>query len=444
MRVQLLFQLIQIVLDRRITKTPQSVFRQLSRKGKLHGSARQHLSQGLFHRIFLLRQIMRLLDGECLTRHNGQWVLNTFLPPFPGSAFDRLFTNQLGKFRYTPVSAYLAVTSRCPAHCWHCSIRNRPVGELSFSQWQKTINELHGIGASLFGITGGEPLVREDLEDIVRTVKNGGGEALIFTSGVGLTEQRAIALRKAGLWAICVSLDRTDPREFEKMRGLPNALSIAQNALRNAKTAGLYTCINSVADRYAVTTGEYRRLYEMGQSLNVNEFRLIEPMPCGQLADYTSSEISPKIPLLNESPFLNPAQVDEIRLFHRETNRHLRLRACGKTPTKVCAFNEMESPELFGCAAGIRHLFIDPVGNVSPCDFTPLSFGNITDESMDTIWERMIKAMKRPRRHCLIQHQTKLVHEALEHGIPAPMEISLKTAEAFPEEDLPDFVRWIE
>ena len=439
MRINQTLNLLRILFDRRVTETPRRVFRELRTKGRLRGGVREKLSRGPLHQLGLLRQMLRWLDGEYISRHENRWVLNTFLPPFPSPAFDRLFTNQLGERKYTPVSAYLAVTSRCPANCWHCSIKKRRDAELPLDVWLRTIDGLHNLGASIFGITGGEPLQRTDLAEIIRGVKQGGGEAMLFTSGIGFDENRAKELKQAGLWAICVSLDRLDAAEFDRLRNVPNSLRIAENTLTVAKDVGLYTCVNCVADRQSVQDGLYHKLYEKAKELRVDEFRLIEPMPCGKLYD------APRSDGVNvESPFLTPELIQEVRRFHRETNRSLKPDARGNLPPKVCAFNEIESEELFGCAAGTRHLFIDPAGEVCPCDFTPLSFGNVAQESMETIWDRMSTAMKHPRRHCLIQHQTALIHEATRDQTPAPLDVSLKTAAAFPDEKLPDFVQWID
>jgi len=436
MRFQQLFTLLRLLFDRRVTDTPRRVFRQLRKEGRLRGEAREKLSRSLWHRLALLRHALRWLNGEYISRHGNRWVLNTFLPPFPSPAFDRLFTNQLTERKYTPVSAYLAVTSRCPANCWHCSLKNRSDAELPLDTWLRTIDGLHGIGASIFGLTGGEPLQRTDLAEIVRAIVSGGGEAMLFTSGIGFDVERATELADAGLWAVCVSLDRANKQEYEQLRNIPNAMETAKNALTVAKQAGLYTCVNCVADRAMVNEGHYLELYEESRYLGVDELRLVEPMPCGRLADVANDTA--------ESPFLTPEQVWELRWFHREKNRQLKKDANGQLPPKVCAFNEIESPELFGCAAGTRHLFIDSAGEVCPCDFTPLSFGNVTEESIDVIWDRMSTAMKRPRRHCLAQHQSALIREATRERTPAPLEVSLQTAAAFPDEELPDFVRWIE
>ncbi|MGL6197249.1 MAG: radical SAM/SPASM domain-containing protein [Thermoguttaceae bacterium] len=434
MRIQQILQLVRIFCDRRVTVTPKRVFKQLRTEGKLKGEVRNKLSRGFFQRLSQLRNISQLLEGEHITKHENQWVLNSFLPPFPGPAYDRMFENLLSEKRWNPVSGFIAVTSECPANCWHCSLKKRPGGTLPTETWRDVISQMHNLGVSLFGITGGEPLTRPDLAELVHAIKSGGGEAMIFTSGFGMTPEKANELKTAGLWAVCVSLDRIDPREVNAMRNYDKMFESAVNTLEIAKNAGLYTCVNCVADKNNVESKMYLKLYDKAVSLRVDEFRLIEPMRCGNLLESA------------DSTFLTPDQILELRKFHRDTNKKLNgssyRRNDAKYPTKVCAFNEMESPELFGCSGGTRHLFIDAAGEVCPCDFTPLSFGNIQNEKLDVIWDRMSTAMKQPRRHCMIQNHYEIIHSFVRDKLPAPVELSLKAAATLPDEELPDFVKW--
>ena len=478
MRLRHTLTLLRLLFDRRMTRAPRRVFRELERRGKSRGdSTRSQLARSLWGRLKALRYVLRWLDGEHITRFESiadqtgtptgnttgtQWVINSFLPPFPGPAYDRLFENLLTERRWSPVSAFLAVTSECPANCWHCSLKKRKGGNHPTATWLRVIDELHQLGVSLFGITGGEPLTRPDLAELVRTIKDGGGEVMMFTSGIGVTAERLRELKHAGLWAVCVSMDRDDAGEADGMRCFPGSLALARTTLQLACEAGIYTCVNSVADRHSVETRLYKTLYKRSVELGVDEFRLIEPMPCGRLHD------------ADETTFLTPEQVAELRRFHRETNRgcfsqrrserkdffSMMKTFCGlarkdsassaisarnkNKRTKVCAFNEIESPELFGCSGGTRHLFIDAAGEVCPCDFTPLSFGNVTEEPMAVIWDRMSAAMKHPRRHCIVQHHHEVIRQFTHKGIPAPVAESLQAAAALPEEDLPDFVQWAE
>ena len=446
MRIRHTLTLLRLLFDRRMTRTPRRVFRELERRGQLKGdSTRSRMARGIRGRLAALRYVLRWLDGEHITRHDRivgrpgtpanktsstQWVINSFLPPFPGPAYDRLFENLLKERRWSPVSAFLAVTSECPADCRHCSLKKRKGGNHPTATWRCVIDELHELGVSLFGITGGEPFTRPDLAELVRAIKDGGGEVMIFTSGIGVTAERLRELKHAGLWAVCVSMDRDDADEAAGMRCFPGALEAAQNTLRLAREAGIYTCVNCVADRRNVESQLYKTLYERSVALGVDEFRLIEPMPCGRLHD------------ADASTFLTPKHIAELRQFHRETNRQLKY---GKThQTKVCAFNEIESPELFGCSGGTRHLFIDAAGEVCPCDFTPLSFGNVMEEPTAVIWDRMSAAMKHPRRRCIVQHHHELLRQYTQDRIPATVAESLQAAAALPDEALPDFVQWVE
>jgi MoaA/NifB/PqqE/SkfB family radical SAM enzyme len=368
--------------------------------------------------------LYRWLSTELLSKHNGQWVLNSFCPPFPGRAFDRAFENLLSKRRFSPISAFLAVTSQCPYHCWHCSLARRDPGALSTEQWLSTIDQLHGLGASIIGFTGGEPAMRVDLPELVSAAHDGGAAPILFTSGVGVDRSLASRLQESGLWSMCVSLDTSDPREYDRMRGKEGAFDQALEALRIAKAFGFYTMIGAVATRSFVETREFENVRAVGVREGVDEMRIIEPMPCGKLAGQ------------REDYLLTTAHTETLREFHRKTNRR------GKLP-KVCSFNQIESPEVFGCAGGIQHMFIDPAGRVCPCDFTPLTFGTVAQEPLEHIWERMNTAMGRPRRRCIVQQHYKLFEPYLDAGYPVPMERSVEIARSIPAEPLPAYYRMV-
>ena len=69
----------------------------------------------------------------------------------------------------------------------------------------------------------------------------------------------------------------------------------------------------------------------------------------------------------------------------------------------VASFAYLESDQMFGCGAGYHHLFIDSAGQVSPCDLTPLSFGNAAELPLAEIWESMADTFPHPRCGCLMR-----------------------------------------
>jgi MoaA/NifB/PqqE/SkfB family radical SAM enzyme len=426
-------QIVRILLNPRITARPLRVLHELRRRGirRVPEAVDRELQAGLGKRAgnrSTLGLVKRWLDGEMLSRHRGQWVLNSFLPPFPGPAFNRMFENLLSGRHLSPVSAFLAITASCPNRCWHCSMAARRQGDLTSDAWRSTIRGLHGLGASIVGFTGGEPLSRGDLPELVAAASGGGAATIVFSSGALLSERLAAELKRAGLWAFCVSLDHSDPREHDRLRGKEGAYARALAAVRLARRAGFYTMISSVATRSFVEAGMHARLYETARGLKVHEYRIVEPMPCGKLSG------------VDENALLVPAHVQELRRFHVDTNRRGRL-------PKVCAFNQVESPDVFGCGGGTQHLYIDSAGEVCPCDFTPLSFGNVTEAPLEDIWARMNRAMgDYPRAHCFIQKHHRLIQEHAASGSSSfplsPEESEEVCAEAGPDE-LPGFFRLV-
>ena len=101
-----------------------------------------------------------------------------------------------------PLWLLAELTYRCPLHCAFCS---NPVdytqysNELGTDEWIRVFREARAMGAVQLGFSGGEPLVRDDLTELVAAAHELGFYTNLITSGVGLTPQRAGALKKAGL-----------------------------------------------------------------------------------------------------------------------------------------------------------------------------------------------------------------------------------------------------
>ncbi|MDE2586154.1 MAG: pyrroloquinoline quinone biosynthesis protein PqqE [Betaproteobacteria bacterium] len=112
-----------------------------------------------------------------------------------------------------PLWLSLELTYRCPLKCTWC---NNPLDfegygskELSTEEWKQVLREARDLGALQLGFTGGEPLLREDLEELVAYADQIGFYTNLITSGIGLTEERLVALKKAGLKQIQLSLQST-------------------------------------------------------------------------------------------------------------------------------------------------------------------------------------------------------------------------------------------
>jgi MoaA/NifB/PqqE/SkfB family radical SAM enzyme len=416
------FQFAALLFDPRVSGPPLRALRKMRAQGirrlppHVYDPARGRL------RIVQARRFLNdWLAGERLTRHHGQWVLNSFLPPFPGPAYQRMFDNMFSGRHLSPVSAFLAVTSRCPSNCAHCSQGgHREAPDLDRTTWTDVICQLHDLGTSIIGFTGGEPCTRQDLDSLVRAAASGGATTILFTSGYGFDATLAGRLLHAGLWSVCVSLDADIASVHDRRRGV-GAFDTAVAALRLARAMGFYTMAGAVATPDFVESGTVSRLHALLGKLGTQELRIVETMPCGRMAGCDSADL------------LTPVQVAALRRFHVDANRS------GRGP-KVCAFNQIESPEVFGCGAGTQHLFIEPSGMVCPCDFTPLGFGDVRDIPLAEIWGRMNRAMgNNPRSRCFIRQHRDGIHEQAPAGYPLPPNLSESICRAAGPEPLPAY-----
>ncbi len=333
--------------------------------------------------------------GERILRLEDRYVISSFVPPVPSEAFktfitggmnkERLFTDLAYARRSAPLSVHLCVTTRCPYQCEHCGLTlPDDRAELTKAEWIKVIRDLQELGVAYIVFSGGEPLMRDDVEEIIRAVDQR-STTLLFTNGKGLTPQRALSLKRSGLFILAVSLDSPRAEEQNRIRRDPGAYSQAIAAIRNARRAGLYTLVSAVVYKRDLHRENLVRLFRLAKEHGAHEVRIHQPVPRGQLTD------------AEEPDQIFYTKEDEARLYRIQFTAN---RAVDAFP-KVSSFSYTEGPGKFGCGAGVLHSYITSTGDLWPCDFVPLLFGNVLKEGLKEVYGRMIRAAGIPRRYCM-------------------------------------------
>ncbi len=334
------------------------------------------------------------IKHDRLSEHDGNYLLNSFIPPLnspvflnialqvPGEGAD-FFENHIQGKRLAPISAYIATTGKCRYYCWHCSaaasVLQREV-EPDTTVLLEIVKKLQDLGVGIIGFTGGEPLLRDDLEQVISSIDRRKSISLVFSTGFGLTLERAATLKSAGLFGIAVSLDSISQEKHDRLRGYPGAYEQALQAIRHAKKAGLYTMSQTVCTRELLAGGEIYELAALLQAEGIDEMRIIEPLPCGKLSD-------------SHPAILTLSEQNELKKLHITLNRNKRY-------PKASVFPYFESAEQFGCGAGSQHSYVDTSGNYGPCDFLNLSYGNLLTDDIRDVWQRMHTASGGPRCFC--------------------------------------------
>ena len=108
------------------------------------------------------------------------------------------------------------------------------------------------------------------------------------------------------------------------------------------------------------------------------------------------------------------------------------------------AYDFFESEKYYGCGAGFNYMFIDSQGNLCPCDFTMLSFGNILDRPIQEIWEETSRHFSKPGPACYANISNDLIFLKKEKKWPLGKQATIGILEACPSYDahrLPEFYR---
>ena len=369
--------------------------------------------------------LLRRMRNERPHRFAGTTRINTFFPPYPSRAFDR-FCEAVVRRRRVPFSTYLAVTGRCPYRCPHCSYAGRRDGEMTTRQMLDVIAQVKDLGTCTLGLTGGEPMLRDDLPELIAAA---GPQmaSILFTSGHRLDAARAGALAAAKLTCVTIGIESADRDRHDEVRGVGGSFEEARAAAAACRDAGLYLAVSTVATRQRIASGELQQMYDLAAEWGAREFRILAPVATGGWLGCGRQMLSPE-----ETRTL----VD----FHvRHNRRRGLLRAQPRAPAVAC-FAYLESADLFGCGAGYHHLFIDATGEVCPCDLTPLSFGNVLREPLAGIWQRMGKWFGRPRCRCLMERLAGRIPAGT--PLPVPPEQSQRLVGLCPpDEPLPEGYR---
>lgn len=268
-----------------------------------------------------------------------------------------------------PLHLVFILGYKCNLACTHCSSNADSHGSLGYSTTDAMdiLRQIAGIGVVDVAFSGGEPLLRRDLEDLIRFARGKGMSTGMSTNGYALTARRAHSLKSAGLDRLQVSLDGT--REaHERVRG-KGSFDHAVTAIGQSVDAGLRTHICFTAMRSNAHL--LSEMIELAIRLGVDGFNLSQFVPTGRGA---AAESLPPIMGKRLLEIWLDAKV-------RHPKLHLTAHSSG-----LAALSPDADHCRGGCQAGISIGCITPDGDVMPCVMFPLSLGNLKDRELAEIW----------------------------------------------------------
>jgi pyrroloquinoline quinone biosynthesis protein E len=304
-----------------------------------------------------------------------------------------------------PLALVAELTHRCPLKCLYCSNPaelSARESELATSDWLRVIDEAAGLGMHQIHFTGGEPLQREDLEDLVARARYRGLYSNLITSGIGLDSARLDRLSALGLDHVQLSFqsaDETRAREISGTRSHQRKLEVA----RLLREASVSFSINVVLHK--LNLDELPAILKMIEVLAPDKVELAHTQYYG----WAFKNRALLIP--------TPEQIESSKALIAEATRRLE----GKVRV------EFVQPDYFGkfpkpCMGGwaMKTLVLHPDGRALPCHSASvipgLVFDNVREKSLSWIWENsepflkfrgdsIDRWMKEPCRSC--EHRTR-------------------------------------
>lgn len=269
-----------------------------------------------------------------------------------------------------------ALTHRCQCRCVHCySETDIPIStadELTTMEVFSILDQAAAMFINEVCFSGGEPLLRKDLVELIRYARKMRLVPKINTNGILLSRKMVGSLKSAGLGWCSVSIDNHRPEIHDRLRCYEGCYEKAVKGLVELVRQGIPASITTYARKDGISTGELQKIIDLGHALKVETVRILFPVPMGGFKGRFSEVLSKEERELVRRYLLDPIVT-------------------------------MESPhEKTRCTAAVTKMNILPDGVVTPCVFIPSSYGNLRHEPLKEIWKRMAEfdRIKKPNGRC--------------------------------------------
>jgi len=331
---------------------------------------------------YFLCDFRSLLSG-CLGEGRGRKAVQT-VPA--GSSFNVL-----------PVLSEVALTYRCNLRCRFCYAGCNCRGAAGQGGWEMTTEQVirvlrlirHEAKAPSVSLTGGEPLLRDDVVQLTAEAVRTGLRVNLITNGTLLAgNDLAGRLRDAGLSSAQVSLEGPNADVHDGLTGVAGSFDKTLAGLAKLREAGIHVHTNTT-----INTANCDHLVDLVQlvaGLGLRRMSMNMVIPAG-----TAGDLSLQV---------SYSQIGSIVKRVRQAARQAGVEFMWYSPTPMCLFNPLaEGLGNKSCAACDGLLSISPAGEVLPCSSYPESVGNVLDTPFEQVWRNARAEFFRNKRYAPTQ-----------------------------------------
>ena len=277
---------------------------------------------------------------------------------------------------YRPYTLVAELTYRCPLRCAYCSnpVRLEGMGpELDTATWARTFQEAEALGVMQVNLTGGEPLVRDDLESLVAAARASDLYTTLITSGVPLSRERLLALRDAGLDGLQLSIQDVDGDMAVRIAGM-DALERKRDVADWTRSLGIPLTLNVVLHR--ANLERLPAFIALAEDWGVERLELAH-------VQYLGWALANRAALLPTAEMIARARAQTAEARQR----------IGRRMEILAVLPDYFTDQPRGCMEGWgrRYIVVAPDGRVLPCHaahtLPGLKFDSVAGGSLKAIWE---------------------------------------------------------
>ena len=261
-----------------------------------------------------------------------------------------------------PSSAILGLTYSCQCRCVHCSAglyKNEVIQELSTQEWRGILDATHRLGVPRINLTGGEALLRKDIFDIIDYASKS-FVVILESNGLLISREVAGLLKKAKVSCVAISIDSVKGPEHDLLRKANGCFDQALEGIHNLKAASVPCIMSTYIPAERANIQYIEDLMSLVRKMGVMALRILPPRPVGSFS-------------CNVSSLLGKKDEELIRRY---------------SDSFISYFNGMPAPKICGIFSKAT-FYISPYGDIQPCPFMPISFGNVKDGHIGALLTKM-------------------------------------------------------
>ncbi|MDR3565150.1 MAG: putative heme d1 biosynthesis radical SAM protein NirJ2 [Negativicutes bacterium] len=267
-------------------------------------------------------------------------------------------------------------TQACNISCVHCyrDAGTKRADELDTAEGKKLLSEIARAGFKIMILSGGEPLLRPDIYELISHACTVGMRPVLGTNGMLITPEVAAKLKEAGLACAGISLDSRDEAKHNQFRGCESAWEQTLKGIEACRTAGLPFQIHTTVMNW--NEGEITDITDFAVELGARAHHIFFLVPAGRGKDIADTT-------------LKTEQYEALleRILDKQAQVPIELKpTCAPQFMRIAKQKGLPMRFTKGCLAGTSYCVVLPNGDVHSCPYLPLKAGNVRQAPFDVIW----------------------------------------------------------